>query len=155
MIQCLAEQIGKLCITDQLTADPDPFVELDKMRAGIDMDGESRRLDRRTQKCTGRSLAVGPCDMKDRRQMALRIAQSTEEFPDPFKSKRISTGGEAFGPVQLALNARIFGNGIVRHLIVPGQAALVHLYAGHTISFEGPVNADRQACNDDWWQKRS
>ena len=85
MDQHFLEYRRQRLVADQMAVQPYPLVEADEVGAGIDMNALPGCLDRRAQKGTGRSLAIGSCDVKDRWQMLLRIAQPREQGGDPLQ----------------------------------------------------------------------
>ena len=53
------EQLRETLILDQCAGEPDPLVEADEVRTGVDMDFAAGRLDRCPQKRAGRAFAIG------------------------------------------------------------------------------------------------
>ena len=70
--------------------DADALVEADEVRAGVDVRGKPRRLDRRAQEGAGRALAVGAGDVEHRRQIALGIAEPVEQGANPLQPENIA-----------------------------------------------------------------
>ena len=62
-----AQQRREFGILDQLAGNPDPLVEADEVRAGINMRAQPRRFDCGAQIGAGRPLPVGPRDVEHRR----------------------------------------------------------------------------------------
>ena len=56
------------------------------------MRAEPGRLNRRTQESAGRALAVGAGNMKDGREILVRIAEAIEQRGDAFEAENISAG---------------------------------------------------------------
>ena len=112
-IERLLEQGGERVVVDQPAGEADPLVEADEMGAGIDMGGEPGCLDRGAQEGAGRTLAVGAGDMEHRRQRVLRIAEPVEQGGDPLEPENVAAGRQAGEPVELGLDARVGGRGVV------------------------------------------
>ncbi len=103
-IQHLGEQLRQRNVLDQRAGKADPLVEAHQMRARINMRLEPRRLDRGAEEGAGRALAVGPGDVEDRRQVALRIAEPGEEGGDALQAKHVRARRKRCQTVELALN---------------------------------------------------
>ncbi len=86
------------------------------------MDRIALRLEHRAQERTGRSLAVGACDMEHRWQSTVRIAQPVEQGAHGFETQPAIGNGKAPQPVELCLDPGMIGAGEVPHRA--GQAAL-------------------------------
>src|SRR5262249_3430354 len=75
--------------------EPKALVEAHKMRRGIDVHAQPRRLQDRAHESDGRALAVGPGDMECRRQPPLGMPERGEHAPhaiarpiDPVRMQR-------------------------------------------------------------------
>jgi hypothetical protein len=111
----LGKQPRQLLVLDQPPGKADALVEADEVRAGIGMDLEPRRLQRRAQEGTGRALAVGAGDMQHRREGAMRIAELSEQIGNPLKPQYVAPRRQARQPVELGLDEGVIGAGAVRH----------------------------------------
>jgi hypothetical protein len=79
------------------------------------MSRQPRSFDCGAQECAGRSLAVGSGDVEDRRQDALRIAETGEDFADPLQPERVIAGRQRPKTLELAADERVVGNGVIGH----------------------------------------
>jgi hypothetical protein len=110
---------GQRFVGNQLAADPDAFVEAHQMGRGEDMDGLPVRFERGAQEGAGRAFAVGASNMEDRRQGAVRIADAVEQLGDALQTQYVGAGRQGRKAVELGLDARIIGDGVVGHGACP------------------------------------
>src|SRR5690606_36458035 len=77
-VEDFLEQRSQLGIRDQLSGNPDALVVAHQVRLDGGVDAEPFGFENRAQVSARRALAVGPGDMKHRRQAQLRIAEPGE-----------------------------------------------------------------------------
>src|SRR5690348_16165869 len=79
------------------------------MRTGEGVNRISRGFERGPQKRDGRTFAVGPGDVEDRRQLLLWPVDPPKDFASPLQPKPVSRGREHRQPVELRLDAGVSG----------------------------------------------
>lgn len=118
LVEHLFEQCCEMIVFDQCPRDPDAFVETNEVWAGVDMRLEPGRLHGGPQESAGRPLAVGSGDVEHGRQVIFRIAEPFEESDDAFQPEYIIAWGQAVQSIELSLDRRAFGDGMVGHELV-------------------------------------
>jgi hypothetical protein len=106
-IDHLAHQVGEPCVVDQLAGDADPLIVTNQMRAGERMDALASGLERGSEECAGRTLAVGPGDMENRGQPVLGPAELVEQGRDPVEVQIIAVDILGCLPIDQCRDTRI------------------------------------------------
>jgi hypothetical protein len=86
-----SKKLGQRRVLDQSPGDADAFVEADEVRAGEDVHFVAGGFEHRAQEGAGRSLAVGPGDVKDGCKTILRPAQPLEQCGDTLQAEAVAS----------------------------------------------------------------
>ncbi len=101
---------GQLLFGNQPPGNPDPLMEMNQMRRGINVHAVSGTLQHRAQESADRTFSVGARDMDDRRNVAFRMAQDAEQPLHPVEHQIDPLRVQIKQPFQDGIAAGITGH---------------------------------------------
>ena len=107
------EQVRERRVGDQPARDADALVEADEVRGCVGVDAVPLRLQCGAKERAGRSLTVGPGDVKHRRQAEVGVAETAEQVGDSRQSKYVSAWRQRGQPVELRLDGGGCRGGVI------------------------------------------
>ena len=92
MVESFGQECRQTGIVNQLPCDTNTLIKAHEMGAGIDMSRKPCGLNCAAQEGAGRTLAIGARDMKDRREVMMRVTKPVQQACNAFKAQNILAG---------------------------------------------------------------